>query len=43
MAWEMTRQLFATVAQANGQIVERRVKVKELRSTKPDGSTCCRG
>lgn len=28
-AWERTRQLFATVAQANGQIVECRVKVKE--------------
>lgn len=28
-AWEMTRQFFTTVAQANGQTVERRVKVKE--------------
>ena len=28
-AWEMTNQLFATVSQANGQSVERRIKVKE--------------
>ena len=28
-AWEMTNQLFATVSQANGQVVERTIKVKE--------------